>query len=606
MLSQSSHIWRSCRIISLSSRILSSRFSSTSQKREIPVTKLTQSYYHHASNVPLLYHTVGQHLDNLAQEYPDHRCYVFKGEGNKSYTYKSFLDEVDSLATSLIELGFEKNDRLAVWLPNTSENCVLSYATSKVGVIKVNINPAYMGRELIYCLNKVACKGLVMRPNVKIIDCIKIINMLVPELSQTKGEINSKAIPSLKHIILTPGDNGKPMNTPTGMHSYLNLITKGANGRRDELQTRQTQLDGDTPLSIFYTSGTTGQPKAATLTNFNMLNNGFHLCYTYPELMSRVCCPIPTFHIFGEIAGTFNINAPKYLSVFPSMLPDTVETMRTIQEEKCTALIGAPIIFRDILAHPRRKEFDMSSLLFGILGAAPVNPALIEQLEREIPIKMLSQGFGQTENAASMAMSVFAENDTKRRYTSVGKAVPRIEMKIADSTGKILPIGEEGEICARGFNIMKGYYGDEEKTRDTITSNGWLRTGDLGTMDDQGYVYYRSRQKEMIIVGGINVYPVEVENFLLEHPSIGEAQVFGIPDKRYGEILCAWVKPKAGMKIDNVEEVRNFLSSRVAFFKVPKYVKVVESFGPFTTPTGKVQKFKLTEAMTKEISAAAS
>ena len=315
-----------------------------------------------------------------------------------------------------------------------------------------------------------------------------------------------------------------------------------------------------------------------------------------------------------------NINVPGYFTAFPAILPDTLETMRTIQSEQCTALIGAPIIFRDMLGHPRRKEFDMRSLLFGIMGAAPVNPQLIEQLEREIPIQMISQGYGQTENSASMAMSVFAEGDKQRRHLSVGKAMPRLEMKIADSQGRVLPIGEEGEICARGFNVMKGgrrlldmicipclgYYGDDEKTRETITASGWLRTGDLGTMDDQGYVYYRSRQKEMVIVGGINVYPVEIENLLLEHPSIAEAQVFGIPDKRYGEVLCTWIKQKPGTNIDNVEQVREFLSSKVAFFKVPKHVRVIESFVPFTTPTGKVQKFKLAESMAKELSAASS
>ncbi|CAF4062227.1 unnamed protein product, partial [Rotaria sordida] len=602
MLSQSSRLWTSYRLLYPSIINFSSRCSLTITKVSIPSTKLTKSYYYHASEVPLLYHTIGQHLDNLAFEHPDHQCYVFKGEGNKRYTYKSFLDEVDSLATSLIELGYEKNDRLAVWLPNTSENCVITYAASKVGVIKVNINPAYMDRELTYCLNKVGCKGLVMRPNVKIIDCIKIMNRLIPELSQTKGEINAQALPTLKHIILTPSDNGKSVSLPQGMHCYTDLIRKGANSKQEERRTRQSQLDGDTPLAIFYTSGTTGQPKAATLTNYNMLNNNFHLCYLYPELMSHVCCPIPTFHIFGEIAGTLNINAPKYLTTFPSILPDTFETMRAIHEEKCTALIGAPIIFRDILAHPKRKEFDMSSLLFGILGAAPVNPALVEQLEREIPIKTISQGYGQTENSASMAMSVFAEDDKKRRYSSVGKALPRIEMKIADSHGRILPIGQEGEICARGFNIMKGYFGDDEKTRETITSSGWLRTGDLGFMDEHGYVYYRSRQKEMVIVGGINVYPIEVEDFLLEHPNIAEAQVFGMPDKRYGEVLCAWIKLKPGTKINDVEEVRQFLLSKVAFFKVPKHIRIIESFLPFTTPTGKIQKFKLTEAMVKHMS----
>ncbi|CAF3349434.1 unnamed protein product [Rotaria socialis] len=605
MLSQSSRIWTSYRSLCPAIiRISSCR--SVSIKVVIPSPKLTQSYYHHASEIPLLHHTVGQHLDGLAALYPNHECYAFKAEGDKRYTYKSFLDEVDSLAASLLELGFEKNDRLGVWLPNTSENCVLSYATSKVGVIKVNINPAYMGRELEYCLNKVGCKGLVMRPNVKIIDCIKIINKLVPEINETKGEIHSKAVPTLKHIILTKGDQNKTFNTPKGMHSYSDLIRKGANSKHDALRSCQSKLNGDTPLAIFYTSGTTGQPKAATLTNHNILNNAFHVYYFYPELMSRVCCPIPTFHIFGEIAGTMNINAPKYFTTFPSILPDTVETMRTVNTEKCTALVGAPIIFRDILSHPKKKEFDMSSLLFAIIGAAPVNPVLVEQLEREIPIKTIAQGYGQTENAAVLAMSVYAEDDKKRRYTSIGKAVPRMEMKIADSNGDIVPIGKEGEVCARGFNIMTGYYGDDEKTRETVTASGWLKTGDLGVMDEEGYVYYRSRQKEMVIVGGINVYPVEVENVLLEHPTIAEAQVFGVPDQRYGEVLCAYIKAKPGTKVDDTEEVREFLSSRGAFFKVPKHIKIIESFLPFTTPTGKIQKFKLVEAMVKELSAPSS
>ncbi|CAF0762160.1 unnamed protein product [Rotaria sp. Silwood1] len=610
MLARLSRTWLFNQSLYPSVCTLSSRFLSFDIKTDFPSLKLIQSYYHHASDIPLLYHTVGQHLDQLANKYPNHECYVFKGEGNKRYTYKSFLDEVNSLATSLIELGFEKGDRIGVWLPNTSESCAMTYAASKVGLIKVNINPAYMERELTYCINKVGCKGLVMRPNVKTIDCMKIINKVVPELVETKGELNAKLVPTLKHVILTAGDYGKDSESRNGIsrriHLYSDLIRKGAGSRQEKLRERQSELDGDTPLAIFYTSGTTGQPKAATVTNFNLLNACAPLSYTHPSLMSRVCCPVPAFHIFGEVGGTLNINAPGYFTVFPAILPDTIESMRTVQEEKCTALIGPPIIFRDILQHPKRKQYDMSSLLFGMIGAAPVNPLLMEQLEREIPIKAMCQVYGQTENTGGLVMSIFAGDDKQRRYTSVGKALPRIEMKIVDTNNRILPIGEEGEICARSYNIMEGYYDDEEKTRETITSSGWLKTGDLGTMDEDGYIYYRSRKKEMIIVGGINVYPVEIENYLLEHPKIVEAQVFSIPDQRYGEVVCAWVKVKAETKIDDVEEVRQFLAIKVAFFKVPKHVKVIESFVPFTTATGKVQKFKLTEAMLQELSTTSS
>ncbi|CAF0972162.1 unnamed protein product [Adineta steineri] len=605
MLTRLSQVYLVNRSLYSSIFTLSSRLSSSYTKLPFPSSKLTQSYYYHASDAPLLYHTIGDHLDQLANTYPNHECYAFKSEGNKRYTYKSFLDEVDSLAASLLELGFEKGDRIGVWLPNTSQTCAMSYVASKLGLIKVNINPAYTDRELSYCINKVGCKGLVMRPNVKTIDCIAILNRLVPELSEKKHELNAKLLPTLKHVILTPGDNeqhGKiPSYIPSGIHLYNDLVRKGAGKRQEERRKRQSEMNGDTPVAIFYTSGTTGQPKAATLTNFNLLNTSVPMYYTHPEYMSRVCCPVPTFHLFGEGGGTLNINAPGYFVAFPAILPDTLETMRTIQEEKCTALIGPPIIWRDLLNHPRRKEFDLSSLLFGMIGAAPVSPVLLEALEREIPVKEMSQVYGQTENTGLMVMSIFAGDNKKLRFASVGKAMPHVEMKIADKNNDILPIGEEGEICARGFNLMKGYYEDEEKTRNTITSSGWLKTGDIGYMDEDGYVYYRTRQKELIIVGGLNVYPVEVENCLLEHPCISDAQVFGIPDERYGEVVCAWIKAKPNTKIDNVEEIKKFLESKLAFFKVPKHVKVVESFLPFMTQTGKVQKFKLTETMVKEI-----
>ncbi|CAF1197418.1 unnamed protein product [Didymodactylos carnosus] len=561
--------------------------SSVSNYAESPA-KLTQSYYHHASSVPYRYRTVGQQLDHLTLIQPTFECYVFQGE-NKRYTLKTLKDEIDSIAVSLLELGFEKNDRLAVWLPNTSENVSMTYACSKLGVIKVNINPAYQDRELSYCLNKVGCKGLVMQPKVKSIDSLNILKRIIPELEHQSGDLNSKLIPSLKHVIIT-GDS-----TPvSGTHSYNYLLNRGANKRQNELFERQNFLDPDTPLAIYFTSGTTGSPKAAILTNFNMANNGRVFKLLYSDYFEKLCCPIPLFHVFGEVCGTLNSITNGFSTIFPSMLPDTVATMKAIEQERCTCLIGAPIIFQNILTHVDRKKYDMSSLLFGIVGAAPVSLQLLETIEREIPIKYISQGYGMTENAAALTMSVFANEDKQRRHGSVGKAMPRLEVKLVNKNGETVPIGEVGEIWARGYNVMKGYWNDPDKTRETITNENWLKTGDVATMDDEGYLYFHSRQKEMVIIGGLNVYPVEIEHTLVEHPQIADAQVFGIPDVKYGEVLCAWIKLKEHEHGD-IQEIKDFLSKRLAFYKIPKHIKIVESFIEYMTPTGKVQKSKLIE-----------
>ncbi|CAF1235808.1 unnamed protein product [Didymodactylos carnosus] len=567
--------------------------------------KLRQSYYYHASSLPLYYRTAGQRLDDLTHLFPEHECFVFKSENNKRYTYKSFKDEVDSIALSLLKLGFEKNDRLGVWLPNTSENVMMTYACSKLGIIKVHINPAYMDRELDYCLNKVGCKGLVLQSNIKKIDCLNILKKLIPELAYSKPNdmsLISKSIPSLKHVILINGSSVK--TNSDGFHSFNDLLNKGANGRHSDLFERQKLINCDHPLSIFFTSGTTGHPKAATLTNFNLINNGHIFKHLYPDSsMSKTCCPIPLFHIFGEVFGTLNIINDKFTTVFPAILPDTLATIKAIHEEKCTSLIGAPIIFQDIYSYADRRQYNLSSLLFAIIGAAPSSPQLLDTLEQKLPIKRIAQGYGMTETSATATMSIFAHDDKKKRFGSVGKAMPHLEVKLVNNNGETVPIGEEGEIYVRGYSVMKGYWGDEEKTRETLTDTHWLKTGDVATMDENGYLYFRSRQKDLVIIGGINVYPVEVEHTLAEHPKIAQAQVFGVPDKRYGEQLCAWIKLKQnyGENDVSIEDIKAFLSERVAFFKIPKHIKIVDSYQQYTTPTGKVQKYKLTETMVKEL-----
>ncbi|CAF1576898.1 unnamed protein product, partial [Didymodactylos carnosus] len=407
------------------------------------------------------------------------------------------------------------------------------------------------------------------------------------------GDLQSKSVPSLKHIILA-GDK-----TVSGTHSFNQLLARGGNGRRQDLIERQNSVDSDTPLAIYYTSGTTGKPKAATLTNYNMLNITIASYEHLGRFFKRVCVPIPMFHVFAEIVGTLNACVGKSCIIYPAILPDTLSTMKTIHEEKCTTLIGAPVIFRDILMHPERKKYDMTSLEFGALGASPMSEDFLKTLEKEIPIKRVSQGYGMTENSAFLSSGMWAgDNDPRRRTGSMGKVMQRLEIKLVNGKGETVLLGEEGEVWARGYCIMKGYWGDQEKTREALTESNWLRTGDTAVMDEDGYLFFRGRIKEMIIRGGVNLYPIEIENVIVLHPKVAEAQVFGIPDKRYGEELCAWIKLKPNQQCD-VNEIREFLATRVAFFKIPKHIKMVDNF--IMTPTGKVQKFKLAEVTLKDL-----
>jgi fatty-acyl-CoA synthase len=378
------------------------------------------------------------------------------------------------------------------------------------------------------------------------------------------------------------------------------LIERGAKLSHDKLNERQASVNPDSPLAIFFTSGTTGQPKAATLTNFGVLNLLHAQWEQLGRFFARLCIPIPMFHVFAEVVGVLNIAVAKCQIVFPSILPDTLSTMKAIHEEKCTAIVGAPIIFRDILMHPDRKNYDLTSLIYAGLGASPMHPDFLRQLETEIPIKLIAQGYGMTENAAALASALWAgEEDRKRRHESMGIVNQRLEIKVADREGNPVPIGQQGEIWARGYLIMAGYYNDPEKTKETLTPSGWLRTGDEGKMDEDGYLYYVGRQKEMIIRGGVNIYPIEIENTIIEHPSVAEAQVFSIPDERHGEEVCAWIKLKPNAPQCQPEDIQKFLANKLAFFKIPKHIRFVNQF--IMTPTGKVQKFKLSEAMVNDL-----
>ena len=466
----------------------------------------------------------------------------------------------------------------------------------------MNINPAYVEREVEYCINKVGCKGIILPPSVKSINTLAMFRRLVPELEQHSStqELTSKTLPSLKHVILT-GDQP----SVGGTHSYRALLERGAKLSPKKLDERQASVNPDSSIAIFFTSGTTGQPKAAALTNFGMLNLAHAQWAHLGRFFTRLCVPIPMFHVFSEMVGVMNVAVARCKVIFPAIFPDTVATMKAIEEEKCTALIGAPIIFRDILNHPDRKKYKLDSLTYAALGASPMHIDFLRQVEQEIPIARVAQGYGMTENTALLTSGMWAgDEDPKRRLSSLGRCMQGLEVKVANREGNAVPIGEQGEIWARGYPIMRGYYGDPQKTSETLTAEGWLRTGDEATMDEDGYLYYVGRQKEMIIRGGVNIYPIEIENTITEHPDVAEAQVFSIPDQRYGEEVCAWIKLKAGASACRPEHITKFLLDKLAFFKIPKHIRIVEKF--IMTPTGKVQKFKLTEAMVNELKEAAA
>ena len=400
-------------------------------------------------------------------------------------------------------------------------------------------------------------------------------------------------------------DSHSHSSTSTVIHSYQDLLNRGANISHQSLNERQASIGSDTPLAIFYTSGTTGQPKAATLTNFNMINMVQNVRDHLGKYFTRLCVPIPMFHIFSEAVGVLGAALSPCQTIFPAILPDPVATMRAIDEEKCTALIGAPIIFRDILNHPDRSRFNLSSLEYAGLGASPVYPDFLRLLEKEFPIKRTAQLYGMTENSAILTSSLWAgDADEKRRLSSLGRPMPHLEMKVADENGLPVPIGKKGEVWARGFPIMIGYYGDPNKTAEAITESSWLRTGDQATMDSDGYLYYIGRQKEVIIRGGINIYPIEIENSINEHPKVAEAQVFSIPDQRHGEEICVWIKLKNDAEKCEPQEIKDFLKDKIAFFKIPIHIRFVDKF--LMTPTGKVQKFKMSEVMINELKASNS
>jgi fatty-acyl-CoA synthase len=525
------------------------------------------SYVHGASNQPLLGEPIFQNLRRTAERVQDREALVSAHQGYRA-TYRELVEQCEEIARGLMARGVKKGDRVGIWSPNRYEWVIVQYATAAMGAILVNINPAYRTHELEYALNQSGISFLILAAGFRQTDYRSM-------LAEVKGRC-----PGLREaLVLEDGWDA--------LKSDASLVPA------DDLHQVEESLQFDDPINIQYTSGTTGFPKGATLTHHNILNNGYFIGETleYSE-KDRVCIPVPFYHCFGMVLGNLACTTHGATMVVPAEAFDPVLTMQTVQQERCTSLYGVPTMFIAELEHPRFKEFDFGSLRTGIMAGSPCPVEVMKKVTTAMHIPEMTICYGMTETSPVSTQST-TDDPLERRVSTVGRVHPHVEIKIVDpATGAVVARGVTGELCSRGYIVMRGYWNNDEATREAIDPARWMHTGDLATMDDEGYLNIVGRIKDMIIRGGENVYPREIEEFLYSHPRIQDVQVIGVPDEKYGEEIMAWVKLREGQAA-TVEEIRDYCRDKIAHYKVPRYVRFVDAF-PMTV-TGKVQKFVMRE-----------
>ncbi|MDI3258724.1 MAG: AMP-binding protein [Sinobacteraceae bacterium] len=543
------------------------------------------SYSSGSSVEPLLGWTIGQALDHAARVFAGNEALVSRHQGRR-FTYAEFHAEVERLACALLALGIERGERVAIWATNRTEWAIVQFATAKIGAILVTVNPAYRTRELEYALCQSGVSVLFAEARHKSSDYNSMLCELLPELQHSRaGILANSRLPELRHVVGLDETEVAP-----GMWRWSELLANA--GRPEALREREAALDFDDPINIQYTSGTTGAPKGATLTHHNLVNNAYFTARRmHFSSRDRLVIPVPLYHCFGMVLGNLACVTHGATMIYPAASFDAKATLEAVHEERATALYGVPTMFIAELEHPEFARFDLSSLRTGAMGGAVCPRPLMEQVIQRMGLREITVCYGQTETSPVNCQTL-PDAPLDKRVATVGTVHPHVEIKIADPvTGRPLPPGTPGELCARGYNVMRGYWRNDEATREAIR-NGWMHSGDLAVMDEEGYVVIIGRLKDLIIRGGENVYPREIEEFLLTHPAISDAQVVGLPDPRMGEEVVAWVKLVPGARL-NAEEVRTFCRERIAHYKIPRYVGFLEQF-PLTV-TGKVQKFKLRE-----------
>lgn len=556
------------------------------------MTQVRLSYAYGTSSQPLLGMTIGEKFDQACQQYAEQDAVVSVHQ-NVRLSYKQLQDQVNAFACSLLQLGLEKGDRIAIWSPNCVEWTITQFAAFKAGMILVNLNPAYKNSELEYVLNKVSCKALVIAAQFKSSNYQDILTKIAPEITQsTDKQLSAKRLPHLKHIIKIDHEQH------TGIHRFADLLPEPTAAQLDQLHAIAADLQFDETINIQFTSGTTGNPKGTMLTHNNILNNGYFVgeaIHLTPQ--DRVCISVPLFHCFGMVMGNLACITHGSTMVYPSAVFNPLDTLKTIQQEKCTAAYGVPTMFIALLEHEQFDEFDLSSLRTGIMAGSPCPREIMQRVIERMHMTEITICYGMTETAPVSAQSSTADS-VERRVGTVGRVHPHLEIKIVDENGKVVPRGNLGELCVRGYSVMLGYWEDTDKTQEVIDVAKWMHTGDIAEMDEEGFVKIKGRIKDMVIRGGENLFPKEIEDFLYTHPDVSDVQVIGLPDARYGEELCACIILHDHHQV-NEEAIRKYCAEHISHNKVPRYVRFFTEF-PMTA-SGKAQKFKLQELMRQEL-----